>query len=822
MIWEENISKQSKEITHFTYNQHQRKMQTTWTIHIGSNLSSKKHQTYTIDLKYFLIIVKNIYFSKNKIMEKEYIDIYQQENTYLWILQDIHKNTNELLIHGLFDQKPNIRQYTAKEYKVSLPDLAEIPNKVSDEKIIKLIASEMNKNLEKKMDPIDRNNYENDYLISYKNKDWSEQIKLIQTAIKYFNKVLNYKIEAYKTATGKTIPMQYIQLHPHNPHGKIELTWTDQIIQFFRKEFIQKAYEKWEITEQERIAFVKYSCDLLKKMYAYEDERQNHETLEWFRKVFNSYTTNELTKDFYHKAKHEWTPMITDKSDKYYFSDKRYRVSEEALKKHTIALPTTKDIYFEIEVRAKDSLSIQRKEIFDPNMDSALAASDIGGIRSIGDNNDDLNILLAYHLMKYNTNTMEYNKELYNEFANGNKQEQKTWKPYTQEEIAIITKKYLPKVKDKDVLKVITVREQNESQPAQYALDEEFFEKHNIQDPFVLQQLKNAVEEKNKAMEIEFQEIKKDKDESKKETLKNVIKHTHPEFQEYCEKDKDMELLYRVIKKISSLEKKKENLLLMQEIEQQADIWLIHITNKTQTSLSYKRKQWEKKVKTIVVQPSEFTIQDEKKKAFYIRENDTCVIKIDDKTIAIEEVIRLSKTFKHERKAKEIDMRKKRQKAGRKIWSADRKEVKLLGKLYTNMGKYFSGEHQFVTRWVLNNMKPTTIAEVYDNIKAVFEEARCFNILTEKDVIDIINNRMIPMLEYTAETQNGMSWKEILEVLKKWSTKKKEQEAIAETIFNELTERWLRNLTINGTEIEWLYVKAEYVSRLKRNSLRID
>jgi hypothetical protein len=72
-----------------------------------------------------------------------------------------------------------------------------------------------------------------------------------------------------------------------------------------RKEFIYKAYEKGEITAEEKVEYVKYSCDLLKKMYAFEDEKQNHDELEKFRKVFNAYTTNELTKDFYHKAKYE-------------------------------------------------------------------------------------------------------------------------------------------------------------------------------------------------------------------------------------------------------------------------------------------------------------------------------------------------------------------------------------------------------------------------------------------------------------------------------------------------------------------------------------
>jgi hypothetical protein len=62
-------------------------------------------------------------------------------------------------------------------------------------------------------------------------------------------------------------------------------------------------------------------------------------------------------------------------------------------------------------------------------------------------------------------------------------------------------------------------------------------------------------------------------------------------------------------------------------------------------------------------------------------------------------------------------------------------------------------------------MKPTTVAEVYDSMKTVFEEARCFNILTDQDIKDIIKNRLIPILEHTRKVQNGMTGKEILSIL---------------------------------------------------------
>jgi hypothetical protein len=68
-----------------------------------------------------------------------------------------------------------------------------------------------------------------------------------------------------------------------------------------------------------------------------------------------------------------------------------------------------------------------------------------------------------------------------------------------------------------------------------------------------------------------------------------------------------------------------------------------------------------------------------------------------------------------------------------------------------------------------------------------------------------------------------MTGKEILSILwSKWEKTKNIEDSIIKNIFNELTERGLRTLTINGIPQEGFYVKPSYVSRLKRNWLRID
>lgn len=744
-------------------------------------------------------------------------------NKHLQELQEIHREadtqTHKVMLR-LFDEKPAERDAAITEFWMSLPDLAEVPRKTPDEKIIKLIASEMSKNKEKEMTPYKWNNYRNGYLTSRKEKNGQEKVALTQTAIKYFNKVLNLKISNYKYHTGKGIPEKYMAIHATNPKWDIDLTGTDQIIRFIRKDFITEAYNKKEISLEEKVEFTKITCDLLIKMYAYEDEKQSHEVLEESRKIFNNFTTNELTTDFHHKAKDESKQMIADKSDRNYFWDKRYRISTNTLAQKWIS--HNQDIYFNIEARAKDSLSIERKWQFDPNINSANALSDIGWIRFIGKTEDELNILLAHQLLKYNEQTLKFNKELLNDFPYWAQKEEKTGKQYTPTQIHEITK-YMVRIKDKDVIRTIRIKEANEYWPEQYKLDEEFFNTHGIKDIFVMQQLKNVVEKKNKALQTDFEEARKDKDEAKKEVLKSVIQSTHTSLNPFAENDESLEILYRAIKRIQSIQAKKEQLKNIEGILEQAKSnQKIKIDSYDKAWLTYKDMSESGKQKTIQIAPSQLTIKWKPKDIYYEIHEWVYVIKVDDIIIPIEEIESLSYSFVQDRKEKEAILKKKKSRWWRKIWASDRKEAKIEWDIYTETGDNFSWEHQFVTESTMKNMKPTTVAEVYDNMKAVFEEARCFNILTVNDIKTIIHDRLVPMLKNTKKTQNGLTGNELIDILSKKTWNQSSKQALEERIINELTDRWLRTLTINGVEQEGYFVKPSYVKRLKKNGLRVD
>jgi hypothetical protein len=746
------------------------------------------------------------------------------KNKHLEKLQEIHRDANtdtHKIMLRLFDEKPTERDAAIIEFWMSLPDLAEVPRKTPDEKIIKLIASEMSKNKEKQMTPYQWNNYRNWYLTSRKEKNGQEKVALTQTAIKHFNKTLNIKIGNYKYHTGWTVPEKYVTIHTTNAKWDIDLTWSDQIIKFIRKDFINQAYQDWDISLEEKVEFTKITCDLLIKMYAYEDEKQSHETLEESRKIFNNFTTNELTTDFHHKAKDESKQMIGDKSDRNYFGDKRYWISANTLSQRWIQ--NNEDIYFNIEARAKDSLSIERKWQFDPNINSANALSDIWWIRFIGKTEDELNILLAHQLMKYNEKTLKYNKNLLEKFPYWSEKKDKTNKQYSQTEINEMTK-YMVRIKDKDVIKTVVIKESNDSGPEQHKLDEVFFKNHWIEDIFVLQQLRNVVEKKNKNLQIDFEEARKDKDEAKKEVLKNVIQSTHWSLSQFIENEESLEILYWATKRIEAIKTKKEQLEKINAIiEQSTTNKKIKIDKLDRTWLTYRDDGAKSsKQKTIQIPASQIDIKWNKKEAYYESHEWKFVVVVDSYIIPIQELESMSHSFIQDRKEKETLLKKKKVRGWRKIWASDRKEAKIEWDIYTENGEYFSGEHQFVTESTMKNMKPTTVAEVYDSMKAVFEEARCFNILTAKDIQTIIHDRLVPMLKNTKRTQNWLTWVELIDILSKKTGEISGSQALEEKIMNELTERGLRTLTINGVEQDGYFVKPSYVKRLKKNWLRID
>jgi hypothetical protein len=87
--------------------------------------------------------------------------------------------------------------------------------------------------------------------------------------------------------------------------------------------------------------------------------------------------------------------------------------------------------------------------------------------------------------------------------------------------------------------------------------------------------------------------------------------------------------------------------------------------------------------------------------------------------------------------------------------------------MYTQSGDKFSGEHQFILKHTIENMKPMTVAEVYNFIKSVFETLRKEKILSKDHINTMVYNNLIPMLQNYPIVQNGMSGADLLEKISK-------------------------------------------------------
>lgn len=708
-------------------------------------------------------------------------------------LQNKHREADpnqSLFINLMFDEHLLKREASAKESGISLPDLVEVPLRTPDEKIIKTIASELRKWQEKVMNPKDWQSYTNSYIATYNDTKTTYKTVLVPKAVEHFNRVLNLTISRYTQFTGLPVPQKFFDLYSNNSQN-VSLTWTDEIIKFIRKEKVYEASEKGIISSAEKIDIIKFICSVLIQMYSHEDVRQNSDTLEHSRMIFNTFVMSELTQDFHHKWRDEDTPRIRDKSDINYFKDKRYRLPQSVLETKGIAREN--DIYFEIETRAKNDISVERKSIFDPNLSGASAANDIGGMRFIGEKSDELNMLMINELMNHHTKHFTFNPKL-KKFPYWFSKKEETGIDYTAHEIEEILDLMNIKIVDKDSVKMICTRALTNDGPAIYELDEAFFAKHCVTDPFVLAQLRRVVKKRNQDEARSFKDSKKDINELKQDIIKECVSKKYTQYANMISDKDDMEILH----------------------------WLIKKSGPDSTVRKKIKELREKHLTTDKVHNSRLDIGNEKIEASYSLDQGKCYITIQDKKIDMEQILALYHDFFEMWSDTESNLDKTTSGSQRKIWANDWKEMKIVWDMYTQSGDKFSGEHQFILKHTIENMKPMTVAEVYNFIKSVFETLRKEKILSKDHINTMVYNNLIPMLQNYPIVQNGMSGADLLEKISKDESILPAWWSITDKIIQELTNRGMRELTIDGVIQHGLYVHPKYVKRIKWNDLRLD
>ncbi len=765
---------------------------------------------------------------------------------YVWALQEFHRNSDfdtARQISALFLEKPKRRANAAFENKISLLDLADIPANTPNEKIIKLIASEMSKNKETKMKLSEWKTYRNEFLMF--DGDSDELLWLSNTAIDHFNSLLNQEITKYQQTTGQKIPKKFFEIHNTTDQWTISLKSTEEIIWFIRKNSI---INHPELPPQESVLYKIIVCAVLKKMITKQDYIENKEVIDGYRKVFDKFVTTELTKTFYHMPLDKNVDLIEDKSHANYFSDKLYRLPRKQMR--VFGITYDHDIHFRITKRAKSENSIINKTIFDPELNSADAAKDIWGIRFLNqDENperekEEANILWYYMTKLYNKNNFASNDDLNDAYPQW-ENPQEIGKEYTKEDISGIIKFMYMELKDKDILKIKTVREKSETFPAVYELDKDFFACYWCTDKYVLAQMDAVVQKKNQDTKKAFDLSKKTKSEAKLDLFAELVKDEYPLYEDCLDNEKDLQILYWCEKKIGDINKKfatlKKIFDLDREIKNDREIY----RNSSQTDEVTPNEVAPKKVapkqksiswdgqtysyvdkwgatRNITVEPSKIDLLNVE--AYYKHDDiKWFYVEIAHHKIYLHDIQSLHNDFIERWKDSPQNYENKDKWARKWSGSSARIDGKAQGRIHTSSWDYFLWEHQFMPYSGIKNIKPMTVSEIYQYVKQIFVTLRLEQLITVHDIVTMIQQCLIPTIKTKWAVENTMTWEQLLDAIIKDDNALPVWWTIEEKFLYELEhDRELKPLIINGKNIPGVFIYPKFEKRRKRNKLWFD
>lgn len=743
---------------------------------------------------------------------------------YIWALQQLHNKIDFSAtpqISSLFLEKPKRRADAAAKNKVSLLDFADLPKNTPDEKIIKLIASEMSKSKELKMKLSQRKTYSNEFLMF--DPDKGDLLGLSHSAIEKFNALLQQELIKYQQSTGKIIPEKFYKIHNSSQPGTIHLKSTEEILCFIRKDFITNHAE---LEKEECIAYKLLVCRILKRMLAVEDYNQHKEAIDRSRKVFDTFVTTELTKTFYHMALDKSKDLIEDKSHANYFSDKLYRLPRKHMR--DMGISYSHDIHFRITKRSKSENSIINKTIFDPKLNSAEAAKDIWGIRFLNIDGDpereveESNILRYYMTLLYNKNQFASNEDLDNAFPQWHSIND-IGKEYTPEDIASMINFMHMDMKDKDILKIKIVREKSEISPPLYELDKDFFACYGCDDPYVLAQMNAIVDKKNQDAKHAFDISKKSKSEAKFDVFKELVKDGLSIYEAFLEDEKSLQILYWCEKKVLHIKKKfqaLEKILSLQKQIGTAPKRKQKILDWNGVTFSYIDEAGIDR--KITVDPSKIEVFNET--AYY--KHDEAIwfyIEIAQHKISFSDLEILDKEFLAKRK--ESPQNQDNKDKWERKWSGSSSWIdgKDQGRLYTQNGQYFLWEHQFMPERAIKNIKPMTVSEIYQYVKDVFVTLRLEHLITREEISTMIWECLVPTLNAKPQVENLMTWKQLLEAIVQDDTALPPEWGIEEKFMHELeNDRDVKPFIFNGKKIDGVYIYPEFAKRTKRHKLGID
>lgn len=471
-------------------------------------------------------------------------------------LQDHHEQAAWEIVETVFSLNPGIRDeliHENQKYPVTMIDFADIPQSVSDQHILRLIASMLDKDHyeEQKVNP----ERTNTFLL----RDTAQEVVVSPELLRIMERKLKNAIETFLDA--KLLRQEHIddlkEYFVTDDQWNIVFKDQSQLLWFLRKTPIKNNVSS--VSRYKKTKMILIICSLLKQIIRHHDFKSQKKNIHQVRELLEKYIRWDLLSMLDWEAKSPDIDPIRDISHVDYFNDKIFIFRRELLEKYWVSYP--KDIRTKITYRAKQDESIQDKLLIEPTAKTASMLHDLWWLKYVvlGENQKEERIILLYIMfLKYAEREQKYNP-LINQISPANHDNAwfLPWGRYIHNDTAIIdflnemTVKgtyddSAPLFKDKWIMPVIKWEGE-----WKWHLDYELLKKLHIDDVRFLHLLEKALEKKH-------DDYKKKKETTAK-SLDTVKKNIF--IQEVLEKDNAVvwwkwEIWWNLIKKYKEFEKK--------------------------------------------------------------------------------------------------------------------------------------------------------------------------------------------------------------------------------------------------------------------------
>lgn len=656
----------------------------------------------------------------------------------------------QMEIAWLFSYSPVKSAWRWSKLGKSLLDMPAIPGSVTDEKIIKKIASLLEeRTLKSIIDPKapqsgesrkkkDISKYKNPKLIKI-----GEKTLLSKAGIDWFNNQINNAIAWREALRAKKIPEDLRRNVPRDQSGKIRFSNTQQIIDFVRKKHLSpETHTSSKIVEYKHI-----TCHLLKEMMVQENYDQFKKDIDRATEIFENYALEEFIY-FFTFANPSQKPPETIEELQWI----QLKITKDEMKAEWIKY--NKDIEFWLITRSKTADSIKKKTRGNLDQSSADQLMDIWWFRQIGIKTDPEGIkqshIIQYYLQKkMNRQSYLNDKYITSKIPYTLEEIQKLWYSLTEEEVDLVVSRIDSIIKSKGILYSTFLNAHQSNKPDIHALDYSILQELWLTDPIVIRQMELEIERTNKSREEIFYKKQSDKVENKRSLF---LEMDPKKYLWITEKSKEiMDIVF----------------------------WYISNHNKIwQRQTKHPRIDW---TKDMIVHLEEWQIKCNYKNKKGIEEE----IILDRN-----KVNEFTKMWLEKWKEKEANNKGKLPTAWTRTKNGQISDLKSAKTVYTKDGNYFKWEFQTYMDQINGEPDPYSDDLIYQIMKDVSPHAERDVFITRNDIENYIQKKIIN------ELRKSVKWQNLLEKISEDSNNKyvtNHKASVEEKFYEYIVNKfWLR------------------------------